>query len=229
MNFNFSKPKPVKTKEKKVALFEKFWAGLNLISMFGDFMFPKNVKENVPLAWKNIIVLGFIIILAYLGVCGIMLNVTWIIEYTDTISFELGDTFYYYGFIAILFMGSTYFNLDTELIEYANKKKIVSQALKDLKNSSNGVIKGIENPFKKNKLVAIIYSLIHGLNTFWVIWGIIFYDRWWFVSIIVTSLVFNLAVMPFKNLKYVRAILIMEIIVTIILLISILLNHFYYV
>ena len=120
MSFNLSNPAPIKSNEKKVAWYEKVWAGLNLISLFGEGLIPKGVKDNVSIKWRNIGILMVMAILVYFICSGVYYNARLIIEATKNISFSLGDSFYYYGIIVIVFTALQYFNLDKEIKEFGN-------------------------------------------------------------------------------------------------------------
>lgn len=225
MSFNLSNPKPLKSNDKKVPWYEKIWAGISLIALFGEGLIPKGAKDNLPVKARNIIIIFFILVLLYLIGCGIYHNGMLIIDATRHISFSFGDNFYYYGILAIIFTALNYFDIDNMLLDHANQKNIIKEALKDI-GKKMPVIKSVGNAVKRHTSITVLFSIFGFLNTIWVIWGIIFYERWLFASLFGLALIFNIAISQIKDLKQVKMILILEIIVTIILLIYILLNHF---
>lgn len=226
MSFNLSNPTPLKSNEKKIAWYEKFWAGISLISLFGEGMMPKGVKDNMPVAARNVIVMFFMLLIAYLACSGIYFNAMLLIDATSGISFSLGDSFYYYGFIAIVFIALGYFNLEKEVVEHATRKKFLKDAVKEIGKNAIPSIKPLAGAFNSSRSGTIASSIFSFLNVVWTIWGIIFYDRWLFVGLIALSILFGAAMIPVKNVKHVRLVLILEIVATIILLSFILLNHF---
>lgn len=223
MSFNLSNPAAKKTNEKKVPWYEKIWAGINLIALFGDGFIPKGAKDNIPIKVRNIIILIFIVILLYFLGSGIWYNAMMIIEYSRNVSFQLGDSFYYYGIIAIISVFIDYFDLDTAVSKkYADKKMMKSMANDLLKNPNKLLDKSVQHA----KTTAMITGFIGLINGLWTIWGIIFYDRWYFVSLIAISFASHIACYPLKQVKHVKAVLISEMILTIILILVILNNHF---
>lgn len=223
--FSFSKPEPVKTNEKKVPWWEKMWAGLSLISLFGDSIIPKKKRDYIPIPVRNIAVLMLIIIIVYLVACGIVMNSRWIIEYTQGISFSLGDRFYYFSIIPMLFLIIDCFYLDDKILEMSIKKKQASIAIKGF---------GKVNPFdstksiQKSKFLSIISPISNFITFLWLIWGIIFYDRILFIGLIGLSMLFAIITGAIKNVKYTKFIFFIEIVVNILCILFILINHFYF-
>lgn len=223
--FNFTNPEPVKTNEKKGPWWEKIWAGLSLISIFGDTMIPKNKREHIPIPVRNIAVLLLIIIIIYLVGCGAIMNVGWIIEYSKGFSFSLGDRFYYFGIVTIIFLVIDCFYLDDKVLEMSIKKKQLSSVIKN---------PGKANPFEstksiqKSKFLSIISPISNFITFAWVIWGIIFYDRFLFIGLIGLSLLFAIGTGVIKNVKYTKYIFLIEILVNILAICFIMINHFYF-
>lgn len=223
--FNFTKPEPVKTNEKKVPWWEKIWAGLSLISLFGDSMIPKKKRDSIPIPVRNTAVLFLIIVIIYLVACGAIMNCKWIIEYAQGFYFSLGDWFYYFGIVAIIFLIIDCFYLDEKLIDHSNKKKQISSAVSNL---SKGVASMPSiKPVNKNKFFAIITSISTLLTFLWLIWGIIFYDRILFIGLIGLSLLFAIITSAVKNSKHTKYIFFVEILLNIFAILFILINHFY--
>lgn len=224
--FNFSNPEPVITNEKKVPWWEQIWASLSLISIFGDVVIPKKKREFIPIAVRNIAVAILIIIIVYLVGCGAVMNSKWIIEYTKGASFSLGDRFYYFGIVTILFLIIDCFYLDEKLIDHAHKKKMI-------KNTVNNLSKGVASmpsskPVTKNKFLLIITSICTFFTFLWLIWGIIFYDRILFIGLMGSSILFAIITGAIKNVKYTKFIFFIEIVVNILCILFILINHFYF-
>ena len=224
MSFNLSNPTPLKSNDKKVPWYEKIWAGISLIALFGEGMMPKGAKDNLPVKARNIIILIFIFILLYLIGSGVFYNGMLIIKATGSISFSLGDYFYYYGIIAIMFIAASYFNIDNALLDHANKNNMIKEVLKDMGKKAPDI--KLLGKAVKSTSINTLPSIIGFLNTVWVIWGIIFYDRWLFISLLGISLLFSIVVSPIRDMKQVKMILILEMVVTILLLSFILINHF---
>lgn len=225
-NFNFSKPTPVKTNEKKVPWWEKIWAGLSLISIFGDTIIPKKKREFIPIAVRNIAIAILIIIIIYLVACGSIMNSRWIIDYTKGVSFSLGDRFYYFGIVTILFLIIDCFYMDEKLLDHANKNKMI-------KNTVNNLSKGIASmpsskSATKNKFLLIITPICTFLTFLWLIWGIIFYDRILFSGLIGSTILFAIITGAIKNVKFTKYIFFIEILVNILSILFILINHFYF-
>ncbi len=224
--FNFTNPTPVKTNEKKGPWWEKIWAGLSLISIFGDTMIPKNKREHIPIPVRNIAVLLLIIIIIYLVGCGAVMNASWIIEYSKGFSFSLGDRFYYFGIVTIIFLIIDCFYLDDKLLDHIKSKKMIKSAVKNLS-------KGVASPLTssksatKNKFLSIVTPICTFLTFVWVISGIIFYDRILFIGLIGLSILFAIGTGIIKNVKYTKYIFLIEILVNILAISFILINHFY--
>lgn len=226
-NFSFTKPEPIKTNEKKTTIWGKIWAGINLISLLGDALIPKGAKDNMPVKWRNIIILIFIVVLGYLIGCGIYINVLWIIHQVQKASFSLGDGFYYFGLLPIVLMVLDFFNMQEKLADHALQKKIISTAIKNVGKEKN-VLKGTGKDFKKkSNSLSILSSVISLISFVWVVWGAIFYERMLFGSIIILSIVFSIASAPVKNIKHLKILFTTEIIANILLITAILINHFF--
>lgn len=223
--FNFSKPESVKTNEKKVPWWEKIWAGLSLISLFGDSIIPKKQRDYIPVSVRNIAVMILIIIIVYLIACGVIINSRWIIQCTKGFSFSLGNRFYYFGIITIIFLIIDCFYLDEKLLEHSGKKKIISSAMKNLGKEIPSLKS--EKSVSKNKFLTIVIPISNFLTFIWVIWGIMFYDRILFISLIGLSLLFAIITGVIKNVKYIKSLFLIEILVNIVAIAFILINHFY--
>lgn len=224
---NFTNPQLIKSNEKKVTILGKIWAGLNLIALFGDFIMPKGVKDNIPIKARNIIILFLIVLLVYMVGCGVFINVQWIIKATKSVSFSLGDNFYYFGFLVIVFTLLQSFNIKNGLVDFANKKKITLSALDDLVKEKSKV-KILNKTLKQHQSFTFLFASMGFISFVWVAWGIIFYDRLLFIILFSIAILFSLILIPIKNLVIVKAMLISEIIVSVIMIAFILINHFYF-
>lgn len=223
---NFTNPPPIKSNEKKVTILGKIWAGLNLIALFGDFIMPKGAKDNIPIKARNIIILFLIALLVYMVGCGIYINVKWIIEKSQSVSFSFGDNFYYFGFVIIIFTLLQLFNIKKELIDWANQKKITLSAFDDLVKQKSKV-KILGKTLKQHQSFTFLFAAMGFISFVWAVWGIIFYDRVLFIILFSIAILFSLILMPVKNLVIVKALLISEIIVSVLMIAFILINHFY--
>lgn len=224
MSFNLSNPATKKTNEKKVPWYEKIWAGLNLIALFGDGMVPKVAKDNIPIKWRNIIILVFILILVYFLGSGIWYNTMMIIGAVKGVSFTLGDSFYYYGIIAMICVAAGYFELDAAVLKHqAINKKLIKDSIKDIGKKPSVAIANFKG---RMKYIALITGLMGFINGLWIVWGIIFYDRWLFVGLLSISLLSYLSSMPLKDAKHIKMVMIAEMVITIIFIAVIMNNHF---
>lgn len=223
---NLSNPTPIKSNEKKTSIFGKIWAGLNLIALMGDFIIPKKQKDNLPIKVRNFIIVFLFLLIAYFIASGILMNVQWIVQEVKKISFSFGDSFYYFGIIIIVFTIVNYFNIDNVLIDFANKNKVIPNAVKDIKSNAS-IGDAIKNIVGEHKSNSVLYSIIGTINFFWVICGAIFYDRIFFMLMLSLTFIFNVGVIPIKNISLVKKILIAEIILDVLLVAGFLINHFY--
>lgn len=223
-NFNFSKPETQKSSQKKVAWYEKIWAGISLIALFGEGVMPKGAKDNIPVKVRNIIIIIFILIIAYLIGCGIYLNVKGIIHAVHSITFSFGESFYYFGIVVMVFTALSYFNIDKWLLDFADQKKIVTSVMNNISTETTGQV--LKDTLKSFESFNLLHSIMGAITFFWTIWGMIFYDRILFITLFGLSPLFSLILMPMKDLKKVRVVFIADIIVTLIVLSAILINHF---
>lgn len=222
-NFNLSNPATKKVTEKKVKWYEKIWAFLNLIALMGDGIVPKGAKDAIPLKVRNVIIIFLMGILAYFLCTGVWYNSMLLIEAAKGVSFSFGDGFYYYGIVAIISLAMGYFTLEDTLSKHKNIKQIIAGQMKSMKKSPKEII---SNAAQQSKGLARALSFSGFVNGLWVIWGIIFYDRWWFVTLLSISLIFSIISSAMKKVEYVRWIMILEMIFSIIMVLLILNNHF---
>ena len=223
MSFKLSNPDTKKTTEKKVKWYEKIWAFLNLIALMGDGIVPKGAKDAIPLKVRNVIIIFFMGILAYFLCTGVWYNSMLLIESVKGISFSLGDSFYYYGIVAIISVAMGYFTMEDTISNQKGIKQVFSEQLKNYKKGPQAIA---STAVKQTKSLARATSLLQFINGIWVIWGVLFYDRWWFGSLLAFSLVTSIISSAIKKVKYVRLIMILEIIISIFIVLLILNNHF---
>lgn len=223
-NFNFSKPNStIKTNEKKVAWWEKIWAGLSAITLFGDLLFPKDARNNIPVKWRNMIVLFFLLLIVYLIICGAIVNIQWISSYAKNISFQRSEWFYYTGVLIILFVAMDYFNLDNSIKSNKNQKGMLSSALKSFKSDKPELnIKKPEGPKSH-----FIFTIMSTCSLLWCVWGLIFYDRILFIILIIVSAIYSILSASMKDTAHVKKVLVLEIITNVSVLTFYLINHFY--
>lgn len=224
MSFNITNPAPKKTNEKKTKWYEKVWSAISLISLFGEGLIPSKAKDNIPVKWRNIIIIFLILVLAYFIVSGVWFNLIMLIEWSKSLSFGLGDTFYYYGIVAIISVLLSFFDIDNEIERISNQKKAVKKSLKDLGKKKPSEL--LPNPKDGLNHIGTINGIVGFINSVWVICGIIFYDRWWFAALLGLSIASSIASTIFKKPSMIRIILLEEIAVTIITICIILNNHF---
>lgn len=223
MSFKLSNPDTKKTTEKKIKWYEKIWAFLNLIALMGDGIVPKGAKDAIPLKVRNVIIIFFMGILAYFLCTGVWYNSMILIEAVEGISFSLGDSFYYYGIVAIISLGMGYFTLADTIANQKGIKQIFSEQLKNAKKGPQALA---STAVKQTKSVAKVTSLLQFINGIWVIWGVLFYDRWWFAGLLIFSLVTSIISSAIKKVEYVRLVMILEIVISIVIVLLILNNHF---
>lgn len=223
MNFNISNPATKKSTEKKDKWWVKIWAFLNLIALFGDGIVPKGAKDAIPLKVRNIIIIILMGVLAYFLGTGIWYNTMLLIEVARNVSFSFGDGFYYYGIIAIVSVALNYFTLEDDLSKHKNFKQMMADQLKAVKKDLKVIVATASKNARSLRMATSLVGLINGL---WVIWGAIFYDRWLFIGMLAVSLISTIASSPLKKVKYVKLVMILEMIITIGIVLVILNNHF---
>lgn len=230
-NFNFSKPTPKHTNEKKVSVLGKIWAGLNLVALFGDFIIPKKHQDNIPIKYRNMIILFLLFVVLYMIGCGVFLNVQWIIHAIGKINFSFGEGFYYFGILIIIFCALGYLNIEKEMLDLANQKKIIISSVNNIKdfkkNTGFDPFASVKKSLQQHKSFTALFAIMGLISFIWTAWGIIFYDRILFIILIALSPLSSVIMIPIKNMKIVRMIFIADIIVTIIFISSILINHFF--
>lgn len=222
--FNFTNPNShIKTNEKKVAWWEKIWAGLSTITLFGDLLFPKDTRNNIPVKWRNMIVLFFLLLIVYLIICGAVINIQWISSYARNIYFERSEWFYYTGIMIVLFVAMDYLNLDNAIQSNKNQKSVLSSALKSF--NSNKADLNIKKP--ESRKSHFIFTIMSACTLLWCIWGLIFYDRMLFIILIILSIIFSIISASIKDVAHVKKVLVAEIITNVSVLTLYLINHFY--
>lgn len=223
MSFKISNPATKKSTEKKVKWYEKIWAFLNLIALMGDGIVPKGAKDAIPLKVRNVIIIFFMAILAYFLCTGVWYNCMLLMEGVKGISFSLGDYFYYYGIVAIISLALGYFNMEDTILNMKGIKQVISEQLKSYKKGPQAIA---STAVKQTKSLARAISLLQLINGIWVIWGVLFYDLWWFGGLLAFSLVTSLISSAVKKVKYVRLTMVLEIVISIVIVLLILNNHF---
>lgn len=211
---NFSNPEPIKSTQEKQnpikAVFEKLWAG---ISMFSLMIPGATTKENISV--KNTGVLIFILLFSYFGICGIYLNVKWL----SGISVS-GDWFYYTGISIIVFLCIDFFNMEKRVREFSLQKKIMYVN----KKSTLEKIIGDNN----KKLYTIFSAIMEAMGFFWIIAGIIFYDRTLFIILLVIGIMQSaVTAQLIKKTEHARTMFIIDSIFSILFLLFIINNHFF--
>lgn len=212
---NFSNPKPIKInppagkagqQNPLSVVFEKAWAGLSMVAL----MVPgANTKQNLPA--KNIGILIFILIVAYLGGCGVYLNIKWLrhVEFS-------GEWFYYAGVSVALWIAIEFFNLEKKLREFAIEKKLIY-------GNHNSPL---EDLIGRNKLYNIYSSLMEAVSFFWVVIGIFAFERTKFIILFAVLVIFSLITSKLKKIEHAKILFIVESISALAIILFILLNHF---
>lgn len=208
---NLSNPVPIKSNEKKKNFlqtgFEKMWAGISMISLMAP---GPTTRENVSV--KNIGVLIFILIVGYLGSCGVYQNIQWLKHISIT-----GEWFYYVSIPIIIFVIAEFFNMEKKVREFALQKKVIYVYKKSL----------LENWLRNFNKVYIAFSfIIETVSFLWMVVGIIFYDRTLFIVLLSTSLLLSIITAAFKKPAQAKAMFISEAIIFLSIVLFILVNHF---
>lgn len=209
---NLSNPKtlkgtaPAKSNPFKVGM-EKFWAVVSLIST----MVPgATTRDNISA--KNIGVVFFVLLVTYLGVCGLIQNVQWLGAIRIT-----GEWFYYLGIAITSFVSIEFLNTEKKVREFAIDKKLIYP-------NKNSVL---EDMIGRNSAYNVFSMIMEAIGFFWVIAGIIFYDRFLFIGLMAISIAFavieNTAC---KKTSHAKAVIIAESLISIAGLLYILLNHY---
>lgn len=210
---NLSNPKtikasaPAKANPIKVGL-EKFWAAISLIST----MVPGATTRDTISA-KNVGVVFFVLMVTYLGVCGLILNVKWIGDIRIT-----GEWFYYLGILITVFVSVEFLNTEKKVREFAIEKKLIYPN----KNSL------LENIIGRSSAYNVFATIMEATGFFWVIAGIAFYDRLLFISLMAISIAFALIEnFACKKANQAKVVIMAESLVSISGLAFILLNHYF--
>lgn len=209
---NFSDPKPIldTTERKKTnlvkVLFEKAGAGLTMISLMAP---GASTRDNI--AARNIGVVFFILFVSYFIICGAWLNVQWLKGVHVS-----GEWFYYAGIPLLVFMCIQMLNIEKKVREFCIEKKIIYPNRDSM----------LERIIGRNKAYNVISTLLEVGSFFWVIAGIIFYDRTIFIVLFCGAILLTASTSLFKKQQHARKIFIAENIFWISILILIFANHF---
>lgn len=209
---NFSHPKTIKAtapgkKQSSInAIGEKIWAGISTISL----MVPgATTRDNI--AAKNIGVIIFIFLVTYFIGCGVWLNV----KYLTHISLS-GEWFYYTGMFVLVTVCMEFFNLEKKVREFAIEKKLLYPNRSSM----------LEELVGRSKIYNVFATLAEVISFFWVICGIIFYDRTLFLTLLIASIAITATASACKTAIDARKVFLTESIVSISILLFILLKHF---
>lgn len=208
---NFSNPIPIKSNQKKSnplkTGLDKMWAGLSMVSLMAP---GATTKDNIPV--RNAAVIIFIVLIAYLGICGVYLNVQWLKHINIS-----GGWFYYLSIPIIVFVAIEFLNIEKKVREFAMEKKIIYANKKSVLEKAIG---------KGSQAYIIISAVMDAFIFFYTIVGIIFYDRWMFVSLLAISILLTSITGLCKKTATAKKLFIAENIISISFLLFILLNHF---
>lgn len=206
---NFSNPKPIKGTlpirgNPIKSMFEKSWAALSMISL----MVPgSTTKSNI--ASKNIGVLIFIVLIIWLSSCGVYMNIKWIIHMNIT-----GDWFYYCSIPVAIFCTLQLLDIDKQLRDFASEKKIKIISQKSI----------LEEGFGKAYSPLIFTFELYSF--FWLIIGIVFYDRYLSLSLLFMGIASNTIQHFIKNSDHAIKIFIYEACISLMIVLFILVQHF---
>lgn len=209
---NFSNPKIIKGNDGKKEgiiskLFGKVWAWTGMLAL----MAPGSTTKSNEHA-KNIGVLIFMILVSYLVICGLYINIQWLLG----IKIE-GEWFYFTGIYVLVFTAIEFLNIEKNVREVALEKKIICL----YKNSM------LEKIIGRSKLYNVFALLMHIIGLFWILLGIFFYDTALFIAYATVSLALSLiANKAFKKTEPVRRMFMIESLFSVAIILFILLNYF---
>lgn len=207
---NFSDPTPIKSDKPKINVvagwLQKAWASLTMISLWVP---GASTKDNIGA--KNIGVIIFVLLVSYFIICGVWLNVQWLKGIHVS-----GEWFYYAGIPFLVFVCIEILNIDKKVREFCIEKKIMYPNRDSM----------LERIIGRSKAYNIISTLAEVLSFFWVIAGIIFYDRTVFIVLFCGAILLTSSASLFKKQQHARKIFIAENIFWIVMLIFIFANHF---
>lgn len=209
---NFSNPTTIKGNDGKKEgiiskLFGKVWAWTGMLALMAP---GSTTKDNADA--KNIGVLIFMILVSYFGICGLYINIYWLLS----IKIE-GEWFYYTGISVLVFTAIEFLNIEKNVREVALEKKIICL----YKNSM------LEKIIGRSKLYNVFAMLMHVIGLFWILLGIFFYDTALFIAYASVSLILSIiAAKAFKRTEPVRIIFMIESLFSVAIITLIILNHF---